>query len=103
LELKLGRCIKEGMQACHTCDNPICVNPAHLYEGTVSDNKKDMVARGRSTKGVKNPMVKLSVQDVILIRDRLRDGDKQHVIASAFKISQGAVSCIKNYVCWKDV
>ncbi len=33
--------------ACHTCDNPSCVNPLHLYEGTDKDNTADCIARGR--------------------------------------------------------
>lgn len=36
---------------CHTCDVPLCVNPAHLYEGTPQTNVDDRVARGRSYKG----------------------------------------------------
>jgi hypothetical protein len=45
LERKLGRPIKPGYLACHTCDWKSCVNPDHLYEGTYSDNQRDRVQR----------------------------------------------------------
>lgn len=47
LELALGRPLADGMESCHTCDNPPCCNPAHLFEGTRLDNERDKTAKGR--------------------------------------------------------
>lgn len=47
LELTLGRPLAEGMEACHSCDNPPCCNPAHLFEGTRLDNERDKTVKGR--------------------------------------------------------
>lgn len=47
-----GRDIPQGMSVLHKCDTPQCVNPDHLFVGTVQDNHDDMRAKGR---GVYNP------------------------------------------------
>lgn len=48
LEIKLGRLLDGRlMHACHSCDNPRCINPDHLFEATHTENQRDMVAKGR--------------------------------------------------------
>lgn len=47
LEIKLGRALRPGMQACHSCDNPPCINPDHLYEATNQQNHIDGGKRKR--------------------------------------------------------
>ena len=87
---------------CHICDNPACVNPAHLFLGTVRENTHDMIAKGRKvvSSGSKNGMAKLSNNDVSKIRNDQRN---QRDIANDYGISQSQVSCIKSRKSWKSL
>jgi hypothetical protein len=60
--------LAEEELVCHTCDNPICPNPAHLFKGANQDNMADMVRKGRSLRGERQPKVRLTRWDVQTIR-----------------------------------
>jgi hypothetical protein len=46
-EIDNGKPFPAGMMACHTCDNPGCVNPFHIWPGTMSENIRAAVVKGR--------------------------------------------------------
>jgi hypothetical protein len=72
--------IPKGMMVCHTCDNPSCVNPSHLFVGTNRENMIDMVHKERG------PLQKLNPNDVLEIRRQLADGFGAEDIAVKFNV-----------------
>lgn len=95
--------MKEGLEACHKCDNPPCCNPAHIFAGTHQDNMDDMVAKGRNAKGEKYPQTKLKADDVRQIRQLCADGMSQESVGKQFGISQASVWFIVTRKRWKHI
>lgn len=97
-----------GRVLLHSCDNPPCVNPAHLRPGTQAENIEDARSKGRMVApphlpGSRHPGSRLTEPDVIEILGRLRAGESQVSIAGRFGVSHGAVSQIKCGKSWKHV
>lgn len=101
-ELKHGP-IPPGMKVCHTCDNPPCCNPDHLFLGTDADNAADRDAKGRQAKGASHGRAKLAEADVVEIRRRLTAGESQSSIAKVFGVSQATVGKIKTGKHWSHL
>lgn len=64
----LGRPLRSGMEAAHSCDNPACCNPRHLREADRAENMRDAVDRLRMPFGERNVHAKLTLDDVRAIR-----------------------------------
>jgi hypothetical protein len=105
LEHQLGRPIGENMKACHTCNNPACVNENHLYEGTQADNMRDMRQSNRAwyPKGGKHGRAKLNEQQVLEIREKLTQGKTICSIASEYGVSKSTIGYIKTNQTWLSV
>ena len=73
----------------HTCDNPSCCNPKHLFVGTHADNMADKVAKGRSPdfSGDKGPRAKLNMTQAREARQLRKDGIPTRELAKRFGIS----------------
>ena len=93
--------IPDGMVVCHRCDNRSCVNPEHLFLGTVADNNHDMVAKGRLVRsaGESNGQSKLTREQVRAI---YVDTRPYPVIAAEYGIHRTAVGLIRRRQMWAD-
>lgn len=96
------------MHVLHSCDNPGCVNPAHLRLGTNRDNVNDKMARGRHPRGAdhrvnvgeSNGEARLTADQVLAIRE---DARFHKEIAAEYRISRAEVGLIKRHRTWTHV
>lgn len=97
--------IPAGMQVCHRCDNPPCINPAHLFVGTASVNAWDKVAKGRARgpTGTAHPRARLNPDAVRDIRQRAAGGERHSKIARSYGVACAAVLHVVIGRTWKHV
>lgn len=106
-EMSNGKVTDPKMCVCHKCDNPICVNTHHLFLGTMRDNSRDMVRKGRNKfvrmTGEKNGSAKLTEGDVLVIRGLAKEGLAKHKIAVFLSIPYPTVKGIVARRCWRHL
>lgn len=88
---------------CHTCDNPPCVNPNHLFLGTISDNTADMVTKRRQQRGEHHAHRKLTRRQVLAIRRTYRRTPHRGIqtkLAEKYGVSRSVISTIINRTAW---
>lgn len=101
----------KGMYICHTCDNPRCVNPDHLWQGTPAQNILDCIAKGRKKSGITDWKIrmeskphhwqKLTRDQVIEIKKLLLVGEmSRRQIAECFNIDHDHVGQIQRGERW---
>lgn len=97
-----------GTCVCHKCDNPLCVNPHHLFLGTNADNSKDKAEKGRGRtsdrRGEKHHLAKFTEKDVIKIRKLYATGKYlQSELAKKFKVGHRAIGRVIDRTRWSHI
>ena len=103
--------IPVGLVICHHCDNPSCVNPAHLFLGTYTDNLRDCMAKGRFRNagtmrlqlGERNGNRKLTTQAVLEIRARCVDRASIAALARQYGVAECTIRRVASREAWAHV
>jgi HNH endonuclease len=102
--------VPDGLDVCHHCDNPPCVNPRHLFLGTRQENSRDMWRKGRGRggnahlSGETNPNARLSDEDVLSMRRRYSArGVTMTRLAAEYGVSQSVISNVLTRRTWRHL
>lgn len=93
----------DDLLVCHHCDRKICVNPRHLFLGTIQDNTDDKVSKGRQLKGEQIQQSKLLEGQVLSIRKKRRSGRTLSSLASEYGVSLSLVGMICQRKIWRHI
>jgi hypothetical protein len=93
---RLGRDLTADEVAGHSCDNPLCCNPDHLFLTDHAGNMADMVSKRRSTAGQDNPKAILTDEQVIQARREHAAGVSQKELCERYGVAKGTMSGIIN-------
>lgn len=88
---------------CHTCDNPKCVNPDHLFLATQYENMHDMIDKNRKRVGVQCSHANFNQKQIDNIRDQHQRGQSIRSIARKYQVYHSTISRIVNYQTYKEI
>lgn len=89
-----------GFYVCHTCDNPRCINPDHLFLGTPADNAADRDAKGRTARGRLGPRKRLTKVEA---REILSSDQRNIDLARMYGVSERAICDMRRGRTWRQV
>lgn len=93
--------VEQKFFICHSCDNPICVNPKHLFKATPKENTQDMYKKCRQKRPEKYK--RLCKDQIIEIRNLIQQKIKSVEIAKKYDVSVITISRIKCNKTWATV
>lgn len=96
--------IPDGKLLMHACDNPPCVNPAHLTPASDAENLADMARKGRSARGSRHRAAKLTEAQVMEVRTKYATGRYTlRVLAAEYGLTLTPMSQLVRGVTWKHL
>lgn len=105
LSWKLHRgAIPDGLQVCHNCptgDNPLCVNPNHLWLGTFKENMQDKLTKGRQARGERAGGARLTSAGVAQIKAAIEAGERTLVLAQRFGVHEQTIWKVWSGETWR--
>lgn len=109
-ELANDHPVPNGLNVLHTCDNPPCCEPTHLFLGDAATNAADMVSKGRHgahrhperwARGERHHASKLNLADVAAIRADLTAGKSISAIARKYSVARATIRAIRDRKTWQ--
>ena len=94
--------IQDRQEVCHSCDNPACCNPSHLFLGTHKDNMLDAINKNRFVEGEADGNAKLTTEQVVQMRTLYWGGGYTLPdMARRFRVSPAIVWRVIHGISWK--
>lgn len=95
----------DDLFVCHACDNPSCINPAHLFLGTAQENSSDMAGKNRAApqQGELNHSAKLTESKVREVIQRIVNGEGNGKVAKELGVKHSTISEIRRGKTWQHV